>query len=311
MEVLQFCVRHDIYLVGFPSNSTWLLQPQDLAVFAAFKKYAAKFRLNFARTTPLSNANIVRPLSVALLLSHTNHNIAGGFAKAGILPWNPKISLSRVAKQKQTVVPTATLAFAPSIPKAAPFASLASGSGLLEPNCVAISEIPDSQIGWDTVQRPPCLSSEPRPKLTKTERLNTRCAVVLYRGQRYEYGPQILHALDQLGETPPPFSMFYRVAPLRAAAARPEASLDFSDLLTLPNIVISSKARAKVYTNARLLTEQGVLKAFMTAPTEIAEMTVKQLKLELKDKWKIKWPSNSKRDDIGISVCSRDRLLQF
>lgn len=251
---------------------------------------------------------------MALLLSHTNHNIASGFAKAGILPWNPTISLSRVAKQKQTVLPTVTgtpeLAL-PSIPKPASFAQLASGSGLLEPNCVAISEIPDSKIGWDTVQRPPSLSTDPLTKLTKAERLNTRCAVVLYRGKRYEYGPQILHALDQLGETPPPFSMFYRVAPLRVATARPEAKLDFSDLLTLPNIVISRKDRARVYTNARLLTEQGVLCEFMTAPQEIAEMTVKQLKQELKDKWKIKWPSNSKRGDIGMSTYSRDCYLQL
>lgn len=95
LEVLDFARANGVEIIGFPSNSTHILQPADLSVFGPMKHYASVARAAFAQRGVISRSNIVHVLSQAVLAAASPQNIISGWARAGLVPFNPEAVLER------------------------------------------------------------------------------------------------------------------------------------------------------------------------------------------------------------------------
>lgn len=100
--VIEACEENNIYMTAFPPNSTHLMQPLDVAVFAPFKK---KWReiLDKWRSETKSSSSIPKEYFPTLLnrlwvalSQNVSNNLKSGFRATGLCPFNPQEVLKRI-----------------------------------------------------------------------------------------------------------------------------------------------------------------------------------------------------------------------
>jgi len=95
LDVLDYARANGVEIIGFPSNSTHILQPADLCVFGPMKHYASIARAAFAQRGVVSRSNIVQVLREAVLAAASPPIIKNGWLEAGLVPFNPNVVLER------------------------------------------------------------------------------------------------------------------------------------------------------------------------------------------------------------------------
>lgn len=100
--VIEACEENNIYMTALPPNSTHLMQPLDVAVFAPFKK---KWRqiLDKWRSETKSSSSIPKEYFPTLLnrlwlavSENVSNNLQSGFRATGLCPFNPQEVLKRI-----------------------------------------------------------------------------------------------------------------------------------------------------------------------------------------------------------------------
>jgi hypothetical protein len=107
IEVIQFARNNAITIVKFPSHTTHLLQPLDVAVFKPLKSMWDKRLSAFQRENafqPISKAQFVDILSSVWIEGISERNIKSGFSCTGIYPvCSEKYPKSQFHQAKLTV----------------------------------------------------------------------------------------------------------------------------------------------------------------------------------------------------------------
>lgn len=90
-EIIQLAIENKIFLLTFPSHTTHLLQPLDVAVYKSLKCEWAKCLNEYMRQHPHDKPNRYNFFEIfnpAFLQSMSHSNIFSAFRKTGIIPFN-------------------------------------------------------------------------------------------------------------------------------------------------------------------------------------------------------------------------------
>lgn len=90
VEIVEFCLNHDIDLLCLPSHSTHLLQPLDVGLFSPLKEYYCNLLDLWTRTHPyqaFNKGDFFPLLMQARRQAFTEKNIKSAFATTGIHPY--------------------------------------------------------------------------------------------------------------------------------------------------------------------------------------------------------------------------------
>ena len=102
VSIIDYAKEHHITLLSFPSHCSHRLQPLDVSVFELFKTYQDNKMDSWIRKNPSKSTSIhVIPsiVSYAFSLTFTPSNIAAGFPKTGIYPFDKNaITLMNICK---------------------------------------------------------------------------------------------------------------------------------------------------------------------------------------------------------------------
>ena len=109
-EFDRFCLDHAIITLCMPPHSSHLLQPLDVGCFSPLKRaygYQVETCIQLGRNhiDKLDFLEAFKPTRTAALSSS---NICGGFAAAGLVPYNPERVLSRLQFKLRTPTPPAS-----------------------------------------------------------------------------------------------------------------------------------------------------------------------------------------------------------
>jgi hypothetical protein len=100
LEVMQYCLSHQIILCRLPSHTSHKLQPCDIAVFAPLK---TAYRDNVERlerggVNTIGKQHFTSLYSPARETAFTKRNILAGWSKGGLFPFNPQRVLHDLEK---------------------------------------------------------------------------------------------------------------------------------------------------------------------------------------------------------------------
>ena len=102
MSFLDWCEQHRIYVAVYPPHTTHRLQPLDVSLFSPLATYYSQSLEQFIQqTTALSNIgkrDFFELFWPAFIKAFTPDNIASGWRKAGLFPWNPDHVLDQLPK---------------------------------------------------------------------------------------------------------------------------------------------------------------------------------------------------------------------
>ena len=102
LEILEFCFENNIVLCRLPSHTSHKLQPCDVSVFGPLK---TAYREQVEKLYQ-GGANTVRKEHFTLLYGRARHaaftprNIRAGFAKTGLVPFNPDTVLRHIERPR-------------------------------------------------------------------------------------------------------------------------------------------------------------------------------------------------------------------
>lgn len=109
LEVIRLCELHYIKFVFLPSNSTHLLQPLDVAVYAPLKHYWRTILTDWKKSSGMIATTVSKSVFPSLLTKLMDKatptlkaNVISGFRKCGIHPLNLTEMLSRLPKAPET-----------------------------------------------------------------------------------------------------------------------------------------------------------------------------------------------------------------
>ena len=107
LEFIEICDKRRILILVLPPHSTHRLQPLDVSLFSPLARYYTN-RLNTFISTAYGHTNICKRTFWGIFLpawkqAFSASNIASGWSKTGIFPYNPQAVLSQITKPK---VPT-------------------------------------------------------------------------------------------------------------------------------------------------------------------------------------------------------------
>jgi DDE superfamily endonuclease len=110
-EFVQYCEDHRIIPLCLPPHSTHILQPLDVSVFAPLAKAYKKrvYDYNMYGAVNVNKTTFLELLYEARLDAFNEHNIASGFRKTGLYPFNPDIVLDNLRPTTPVQPPTAIL----------------------------------------------------------------------------------------------------------------------------------------------------------------------------------------------------------
>jgi hypothetical protein len=109
-EFETYCQEHNIITLCMPPHSSHLLQPLDLGCFGLLKKaYSHQIeqlmRMNISH---ISKLEFLCAFREAFFASITEKNIQGGFAGAGLVPYDPERVISKLDVRIRTPIPPAS-----------------------------------------------------------------------------------------------------------------------------------------------------------------------------------------------------------
>lgn len=109
-EFETYCREHNIITLCMPPHSSHLLQPLDVGSFGPLKKAYSRqieqlMRMNI---THISKLEFLCAFRGAFFASLTEKNIQGGFAGAGLVPYNPDRVISKLDVRIRTPTPPAS-----------------------------------------------------------------------------------------------------------------------------------------------------------------------------------------------------------
>lgn len=104
VKAVEICEKYDIHFIFLPSNSTHLLQPLDVAVFASFKKswrcVLEEWKHDEGQNKPSIPKGRFPTLMNQMLQKigdeRMRDNIQSGFRKCGIFPFDPSVVYARL-----------------------------------------------------------------------------------------------------------------------------------------------------------------------------------------------------------------------
>ncbi len=104
VDFIDYCEKNKIIRFCLPSHTTLLLQPLDVLLFRSYKK-AHRDVLHTAMQSCCANFNkieFLHALQKMRAITFTEKNIASGFRKTGILPFDPSIVLNQLPGERPT-----------------------------------------------------------------------------------------------------------------------------------------------------------------------------------------------------------------
>jgi hypothetical protein len=107
-EFELYCQKHNIITLCMPPHSSHYLQPLDVGCFGPLKQaYGRQIEgLMRAHITHVSKLEFLCAFREVFFTSITEKNIQGGFAGAGLVPYDPQRVLSKLDVQLRTPTPT-------------------------------------------------------------------------------------------------------------------------------------------------------------------------------------------------------------
>ena len=110
-EFELYCQQHNIITICMPAHSSHLLQPLDVGCFGPLKQAYGRQVEDLMRMhiTHISKLEFLCAFREAFFSSITEKNIQGGFAGAGLVPYDPQRVLSKLDVRLRTPTPPATL----------------------------------------------------------------------------------------------------------------------------------------------------------------------------------------------------------
>ena len=100
MEFLEWCDLHRILLAVYPPHSTHRLQPLDVSLFNPLANYYSQELNKWTFTTQglskLSKRDFFSLFWPAFLKAISPENVASGWMKTGLSPFNPEVVLSQI-----------------------------------------------------------------------------------------------------------------------------------------------------------------------------------------------------------------------
>ena len=108
LEFIDLCDKRRIVLLVLPPHSTHRLQPLDVSLFSPLARYYTN-RLNIFISTAYGHINMCKRTFWGVFLpawkqAFSASNIASGWSKTGIFPYNPQTVLSQITKPKAPTV---------------------------------------------------------------------------------------------------------------------------------------------------------------------------------------------------------------
>ncbi|KJZ69051.1 hypothetical protein HIM_11562 [Hirsutella minnesotensis 3608] len=104
MEFLDWCDQHRIIVAVFPPHSTHRLQPLDVSLFGPLSTAYTNQLIGWMEKTQglvgLSKREFWTLFWNALGASFTPENIASGWMRTGLLPFNPEVILSQIVRKE-------------------------------------------------------------------------------------------------------------------------------------------------------------------------------------------------------------------
>jgi len=110
-EFELYCKQHNIITLCMPAHSSHILQPLDVGCFGPLKQAYGRQVEDLMRMhiTHISKLEFLCAFRKAFSSSMTEKNIQGGFAGAGLVPYDPQRVLSKLDVRIRTPTPPATL----------------------------------------------------------------------------------------------------------------------------------------------------------------------------------------------------------
>ena len=107
-EFELYCQAHDIITLCMPPHSSHLLQPLDVGCFGPLKQSYGRQIEGLIRmhVTHVSKLEFLPAFREAFFASITDTNIQGGFAGAGLIPYDPERVISKLDVQLRTPTPS-------------------------------------------------------------------------------------------------------------------------------------------------------------------------------------------------------------
>lgn len=100
MRFLDWCYKHRIYVVMFPSHATHRLQPLDVSCFSPLsQRYCQHLMAWIARhggIITLGQRDFYSLFKLALIEALTPHNIESAWKKTGLFPFDPTVVLKQL-----------------------------------------------------------------------------------------------------------------------------------------------------------------------------------------------------------------------
>ena len=103
----SYCQNHNIITLCMPAHSSHYLQPLDVGCFGPLKQAYGRQIEDFMRAhiNHVSKLEFLCAFREAFFFSMTEKNIQGGFAGAGLIPYDPERVLSKLDIQIRTPTP--------------------------------------------------------------------------------------------------------------------------------------------------------------------------------------------------------------
>ena len=107
-EFAEYCEEKNIHLLAIPPHTSHFLQPLDVVLFQPFKHHH-RLAVEMAVRTGCTNFNTVEFLHALHQIrtaTFKSSSILSGWAKTGLIPYNPEVVLTRLRRQTAVVRPS-------------------------------------------------------------------------------------------------------------------------------------------------------------------------------------------------------------
>src|SRR5579862_6314472 len=110
LQFQDFYKDNNIVTICMPSHSSHLLQPLDIGYFKPLKKAYGKQVEHMIRNSinHITKLEFLSALPAAIEVTFTLSNIKGGFRGVGLVPFDPKVVISKLDIQLRTPTPPPT-----------------------------------------------------------------------------------------------------------------------------------------------------------------------------------------------------------